>query len=435
MSETNVIKTFGTVLKDSPVVLSQSLKYNTFQVTDLEVPINFDGRKVWKRFLTTPIRNQGKCGNCWAQAACNMLEDRFLIQSKGKVLLKGDLSATHLTICEYKRDLDYKALRGKPLEQELQALSGHHIAACHGNSLYNAIDFLYRYGVVSSHCINSEMYSKWCTENPKYHCTSLRKYEKDEDLPSCEAILGEDFDLCLDGVTAARRYRAAGIYNVPPDSLSIMREIYKWGTVACGFQVFEDFMEYDGKTIYTHPDKQSKSMGGHATVIVGWGEEMQNNRLVKYWIIENSWSKSWGDGGFCKIEREILELQLEQNVVAVVPDIPYVILKCDPHQAKFLQEAVDDVKRKDFGVNEITGYREITIEKIEKGILMGSLEPLIAYNYVPEFCKFVAGRIEGGAVGELLKIERITGKFILIPIGILVVIALIILIRKLRKNR
>ena len=30
-------------------------------------------------------------------------------------------------------------------------------------------------------------------------------------------------------------------------------------------------------------------LGGHAIKIVGWGEEEQNGKQLKYWIVANSW--------------------------------------------------------------------------------------------------------------------------------------------------
>jgi hypothetical protein len=38
-------------------------------------------------------------------------------------------------------------------------------------------------------------------------------------------------------------------------------------------------------------------------MIVGYGQEMKKNNLIKYWIIQNSHGKGWGNGGFAKINR------------------------------------------------------------------------------------------------------------------------------------
>ena len=51
---------------------------------DIIIPINFDGRLVWKNLLF-PVINQGKCGSCWALASVTCLSDRFNIQSNGKI--------------------------------------------------------------------------------------------------------------------------------------------------------------------------------------------------------------------------------------------------------------------------------------------------------------------------------------------------------------
>merc|ERR1712060_207035 len=36
----------------------------------------------------------------------------------------------------------------------------------------------------------------------------------------------------------------------------------------------------------------------HAVTAVGWGEEMQDGKTIKYWLIKNSWGKQWGQGGY-----------------------------------------------------------------------------------------------------------------------------------------
>jgi len=49
--------------------------------------------------------------------------------------------------------------------------------------------------------------------------------------------------------------------------------------------------------------------------MVGWGVE----NGTKYWLIENSWNKTWGDNGYFKIVRGTDECGIEsQNAMGLV---------------------------------------------------------------------------------------------------------------------
>ena len=79
------------------------------------------------------------------------------------------------------------------------------------------------------------------------------------------------------------------------DSNSMKKDIQKNGSMETGFTVYQDFLQYKGG-IYKHVT--GSMLGGHAVRIVGWGEE----EGVNYWIVANSWSESWGENGFFRIE-------------------------------------------------------------------------------------------------------------------------------------
>lgn len=102
--------------------------------------------------------------------------------------------------------------------------------------------------------------------------------------------------------------------------------IINYGTITIGFSVFPSFLGFFGnpenaKRIYTaeqflkdfREGKNSSALGGHAVVVVGWSEDMQTDsfanggrpRMVRYWIVRNSWGTKWGDNGYFKVQREI----------------------------------------------------------------------------------------------------------------------------------
>lgn len=84
----------------------------------------------------------------------------------------------------------------------------------------------------------------------------------------------------------------------------IKREIMKNGPVVSTSQVFVDFLTYKSG-VYTKGDEVARFSGQYAVRIVGWGvengEDNEQNKGNKYWIIQNSWGKTWGEDGFAKV--------------------------------------------------------------------------------------------------------------------------------------
>lgn len=84
----------------------------------------------------------------------------------------------------------------------------------------------------------------------------------------------------------------------------IKRDIMKNGPVVSTANVFVDFLTYKSG-VYTKGEEVARFAGQHAIRIVGWGtetgEENEQNKGNKYWIIQNTWGKTWGEDGFAKI--------------------------------------------------------------------------------------------------------------------------------------
>jgi hypothetical protein len=106
---------------------------------------------------------------------------------------------------------------------------------------------------------------------------------------------------------------------------SIMREIATRGPVSAAMRIHPSFMggfaapggaggqgywKKGGKwppvhralgsdsssLIYT-PKLGEEMIGGHAVMIIGWGEFIDDNEIIPYWIIANSWGTTWGTSG------------------------------------------------------------------------------------------------------------------------------------------
>jgi cathepsin C len=62
----------------------------------------------------------------------------------------------------------------------------------------------------------------------------------------------------------------------------------------------------------------------HAVLLVGWGEVVHKDKTTtKYWIVQNSWRETWGEGGYFYIMRGKDVAAIESLVTAFKPKIPH----------------------------------------------------------------------------------------------------------------
>jgi cathepsin B len=206
-----------------------------------EADAEFDARTQWPDVVNY-IKDQGQCGSCWAFGAVESLEDRICVQSKGAV--KSDLSEQHLVTCDWVG------------------------MGCSGGWPLSAFGYLSIFGV------------------PTEECQAYTAGQSGEDW-GCSSE-------CDDSSVSNQKYRCQ--YPWMNFSASgIKSELKARGPVETTMMVYEDFINYEGG-IYKHVT--GKLLGGHAIKMVGWGIEDG----VKYWIAANSWSATWGEDGYFRIE-------------------------------------------------------------------------------------------------------------------------------------
>ncbi len=359
-------KTFGTILKDNSYVRYQSTKYKQVKKPITKIfPENFNPIAVWGAFLS-PVRDQGECGACWAIASAKTLTDRYSILSIGSIT--DIFSAYQMIMCQGTIFPTIPLDKDSVYEINLEA---HTSGACNGNSLFTAMDFLYSVGCVSETCVNKGLFNK-------YNIVDITTIVDPQSIPMCQSILGKNYDRCLDRQRTPCFYRTIAGYQVDSNVDSIKQEIYKWGPVLAGFQVYEDFInEYDGKSIYMGPKKGTKSNGGHAIEILGWGRE----NGIDYWWICNSWGVNWGLSGYFKMKMNIPECELEKNVVGFIPDFPSFNIKMIDYPISTSPELI--ALRKWMNIDPKYGYKYSAIQEIKDGKIKGDLQPIFT-NKIPD---------------------------------------------------
>jgi len=391
------VKSFGLVMKKqfkSVNKLSKTFRAIRFK-SDIQLPKDFNGPLIWKDYLS-PITDQGKCGNCWAHASSSVLADRFAILSLGKI--KFVPSPYEMTICSFDfQNVDITKVWKNKEELEKMDRRMHENRSCNGNNLYDTATSLFTEGVTDLSCFPNNF-------NVNGKIVNIGETDNTSNFPYCYKVTGIELDTCIDGKTPMRKYRCKTAYvcskendDITLKERKLMYDIYKYGPVIVGFILFPDFLYgYDGKSIYTHPDKSGGDLGGHAVRLVGWGEETVNGQLIKYWWIANSWGTDWGINGYFRMKRCMPEIELEDNVMSVIPDFPGITID-DPNL-----EAVESEKDKEIqnytghSLDKTTGYYNTSIEKISKCEIRGKMFPYISNSfiqYLPKYKEFFAAKV------------------------------------------
>lgn len=222
----------------------------------------------------SPVKNQGKCGSCWAFASTNALES-------------------------FMRSQNYNITRLS--EQELVDYSKEN-HGCNGGIMHKAFDFIINNkGLVSNEdypykAITKECNICNCSSNSINICgldhnnsdiSRINKvngsYLKEYEFSVPKSIIDRIISLQISPITIAI------------DASSIYFRYYKSGVIDININETQQL--------------------NHAVLLVGYG--FDNSGL--YWIIQNSWGVDWGDNGFCKIRVQDGEGILLSNIYGVYP--------------------------------------------------------------------------------------------------------------------
>jgi len=129
--------------------------------------------------------------------------------------------------------------------------------------------------------------------------------------------------------THGQTYRAAnhryvggnGAYGFTSED-AMKEELVAHGPFVVGIEPGTDFMMYEsgifdplqGKVDHRHHGLEQGvwERVDHAVVLIGWGEEQQENgEVIPYWLVQNSWGPDWGEDGYFRIRRGLNVIGVE----------------------------------------------------------------------------------------------------------------------------
>eukprot|EP00794_Sanderia_malayensis_P005978 gene5978-6674_t len=232
------------------------------------MPASFDWRNVSGTNYVSPVRNQGKCGSCYAFSSMGMLEARMRILTANKQ--KPILSTQNIVSCS-----NYS--------QGCEGGFPYLIAGKYTEDFGSIAEDCYPYIALDSKCAPSK--------------------------PQCSRQFGSNY------------YYVGGFYGGCNEELMKV-ELVKNGPVSISFMVYKDFFHYKSG-IYYHTGLDEKfnpfEITNHAVLLVGYGVDEVSNE--KYWIVKNSWGPKWGEQGYFRIKRGVDECAIESIAVAATPHL------------------------------------------------------------------------------------------------------------------
>lgn len=185
----------------------------------------------------TPVKDQGQCGSCWAFSTIQAIESHYAIETG----ILYSFSEQQLVDC---------------------------VTGCYGcNGGLMSAGFEY---------IINELNGMLCTDT-EYKYTGVEGTCK-----KCKDPVGPVMTGCINIEESNEDDLAEKVANYGPATVAI--DASNWS-----------FQLYSGG-IYDDPSCSSFSLD-HGVGCVGYGSE--NN--IKYWIVKNSWGRSWGENGYIRM--------------------------------------------------------------------------------------------------------------------------------------
>ncbi|BAT09434.1 thiol protease SEN102 [Oryza sativa Japonica Group] len=200
----------------------------------------------WTKYgVVTPVKNQLTCGSCWAFSVAAAVESINMIRTGNLLTLS---------------------------EQQILDCSG--AGDCNGGYPYDAFDYVIKTGISLDNRGNPPYYPPY--ENQKQKCRF------DPRKPPFVKIDGE----CL----------------VPSGNETALKLAVLSQPVSVVITISDEFRSYRGG-VFRGPCGSNPNVDNHVVLVVGYGVTTDN---IKYWIIKNSWGKTWGEYGYIRMERDIL---------------------------------------------------------------------------------------------------------------------------------
>jgi C1A family cysteine protease len=228
----------------------------------------------------TPVKDQGRCGSCWAFAAIGAYESAYAI-TNGKWAHVSEQEALDCTFGD---------------------------ANCVAGGWHQSV-FLYMqlYGLVGTDRYYYTATKGACTANfsRTYFVANWGYVSQSPDLIATEAALKQ----------AIAQYGpvASGVQTENWDSY--------WRVDERGAQNPNWYTDFPNGVFNGNPSRNLQpSDTDHEVVIIGWDDNVNHSQGKGAWIIKNSWGPYWGDAGYMKLPYGCNNIGIGASWVTAMPN-------------------------------------------------------------------------------------------------------------------
>lgn len=204
------------------------------------------------------IKDQGKCGSCWAVSTAEAFSDRLCLARHAAGQTSGFemMSALDLIACD--RKCEHPLLR-----------RGCNMG-CQGGFPSTAWEFVQKKGLHSDSCLPYDLSKQLLCP---MHCADKSSLRTDPAQKTWST------------------FKTQGPHG--------LRELLNDGPITAVFTVYQDFMNYSSGIYEHNKSKKNRKIGYHAVKVVGWGTADDGTQFL---ICQNSWGPAWGEDGFFRIK-------------------------------------------------------------------------------------------------------------------------------------
>jgi C1A family cysteine protease len=238
---------------------------------------------------TTPIKDQGECGSCYAFATIAAVESKLNIK-----MVNPDYSDSSC----FDKDVDFSEQFIVSCGSECYFYDEDPIGGCLGATFDGGLNFIKTHGTIP------EKYFEYDSED--FSGTQTACGSKNQITGWTSKIYEVEFG----DLTNSNDY-------------DIKTALFNEGPIITTMVIYESFINYKKGQIYEpksgeDPIVQDGKLAGHMVSIVGYNDNQG------YWICKNSWGTNWGENGFFKIKYGVCGINSRISGYSYSPRSAYV---------------------------------------------------------------------------------------------------------------